>query len=185
MEPDDEDRDEDEDYASPAELRQGIEMLGVGDTKKLMFIAGVWWRHFELRGRSGAPDDLLQEAIELSLSDRRRWPKKRITLVKFLDGVMKSIASHEVEAAVSEEARIVRALPAADAEGQVAAREQLEEIEALLQGDTRSQEALRCRAQGMDAGEIREALQMDTREWERVKKQILRAVVKFKKRNGE
>lgn len=197
---------EEEDVASPVELRRGIEALGVGDIKKLKLIARFWWSHYELQGRSGGPEDLLQDAIERCLKegdDRRRWPKKRTTLVKFLDGVIRSIASHEVESAVRERKREdavyalgatprpsgsatpVRPQPSPNAESRVAAREELEDIEALFDGHPRTLEALRCKAQGMTEGEIRKALQIDQREMERIKKQILRAFVTYKKSNGD
>lgn len=197
---------EDEDVASPGEVRHAIETLGVGDIKKLERVAHFWWAHYRLQGRSGSHEDLLQEAVEHCLRDvgrRRRWPKKRIGIVRFLNGVIRSIASHQAESAVKEQKRAEAAhafdvppapvgnptpappLRVPDAESRLAAREELDAIQGLFEDEPRTLEVLHCKAQGMTEGEIRENLRMDQREFDRHKKRILRAFVSYEKGHGD
>lgn len=46
---------DDEDVASPGEVRHAIETLGVGDIKKLERVAHFWWAHCTLRSTCGLP----------------------------------------------------------------------------------------------------------------------------------
>ena len=158
---------EDEECASPAQFSEALDGLGQADIKRLDQIAGFWWKAFKLKDRSGSSGELLQEAVLRTLEGRRHWPNKRVQLVKYLDQTMRSIASHRVEAAVSEERGIEKLHAAVEHESrpsegtstgavsltssaltELVADEQWREVEALFADHPRALEVFQLKVDG-------------------------------------
>jgi len=78
-----------EDYYSPEEVREGLEALSTADWARIQ-LAG---RHFAARSDM-AGDDIVQEACLRVLTTRRCL--KRFTVVEFVLGTMRSVASEEL-----------------------------------------------------------------------------------------
>ena len=87
-----------EDYYSPEEVREGLEALSQADWARLK-LAG---RHFAARSDM-AGDDIVQEAFLRVLTTRRCL--RRFTVVEFVLGTMRSVASEEPRARAQRYAR--------------------------------------------------------------------------------
>lgn len=182
-------------YASPEEARAAISALNDADHAKLMLVAAIHWRQRRLRDRM-TPQELLSEAILRTLlpaGRRRRWRKSVVSIVEHLDRTMESVSGHVVAAAVTE-AAVLDAIAAedldartntprrfhrADAEVQLLAREQLDEIRRLFTGAQSAFDLLSLRAEGYNESETTERLGMDKRAYEAARKKAERVIAKF------
>lgn len=79
-------------YYTSEEISVQLRSLSKDDYACLMKMANNSWRNANLReSREGAPDDLLSEAIELTLSQRHKW-KKDVSLRTHFWWVLRHVA---------------------------------------------------------------------------------------------
>lgn len=92
------DSDKENQYASIEEVLESVDSLSDNDYKRLYNYANhriSMFSSFAGVTKSYKPEELLREAIKLSLEkDRRRWRKSAVDLVGHLLGTMRSITSH-------------------------------------------------------------------------------------------
>jgi len=185
-------------YATREEAEVAILCLSSLEKKKLMVAALVWWKRFRLQNTEFTPEDLLQEAIRRTLETERpkRWRKAVTSIVKHLDRAMENIAGHHQGRLVVEEkalqvvhslddyrpsptASTPRPIATSNAESQLAAREDLKQLEAFFGEDVQGYQAVCCRALGMDTSEIMRELGIDANEWETIRKRVQRKLAKY------
>lgn len=193
----------DVDYASNDESRAAIHALQDDDYCKLMIIASYFCKQRRLRPGQLEPQELLGEAIQRTLSGKRRWRKTAVTMLRHLDRAMESISGHTVGDVVAEaealgvivaeefdpRAEVPRRFNRAIAEVDLLAREQLKEIEALFAGAPLALAVLRAKAEGRTESETIIHLGIDKRAFEAARKKIERELDKYalgvKERNDE
>src|SRR5262245_59043354 len=81
-----------EQFASPLEAQEAIRALSKADLAKLMVIARFFAQLPSIRSVLDAKD-LLHDAILKTVDGTRRW-NRRVSIVRHLDRVMESDASH-------------------------------------------------------------------------------------------
>lgn len=184
----------DDEYASPEEVTEAIRTLTDADHQKLMVIARYWHRQrYGPLEQRVEPEEILFEAITITLNCDRRWRKEKVSIVKHLDRVMESLSGHILEKRMAEarakdemesqmertehEQRYLRS----SVEDQVVARQQMEMIQALFADDDVALQVLCGRAVEKTAAEIREELGLSKTEYATVTRRILRAFVKHAK----
>jgi DNA-directed RNA polymerase specialized sigma24 family protein len=80
--------------ATPADVRQAIEVLTREDTERIRQTAQNRIYKIGARAANGRDtDDLIQDALERVLGETRHWYKGRVTFTQYLVGVIWSIAS--------------------------------------------------------------------------------------------
>lgn len=173
-----------DEYASQEEVVAAIRALSDVDHQKLVIIARFW--HQQRRGLSRLgiePEELLSEAFERTLNERRRWRKARVTLIRHLDATMRSVSGQMLAAAKSEREGLAAvhdrqpALPTLEA--QVLAREEIAAIDKFFSDDPSALGVLRCRADGKDAEEIRSELDLTKTEYATICRRIVRKFIKY------
>lgn len=85
--------------ATPVEeARAAIRALSDADVARLMVVANYWWKKRRAMAVTPLPTprDLMHQAIIDTLEGKRSW-NPAVTMVKHLDGAMKSISGHEIE----------------------------------------------------------------------------------------
>ncbi|UOF02883.1 sigma-70 RNA polymerase sigma factor region 4 domain-containing protein [Bdellovibrio reynosensis] len=167
-------------YASSEEVEFAVRALTPGDRKKLLLSARFWWRKFGLHYSELQPEDLLQEAVCRALSGDRKWPK-HVSFIKFISQTIKSIAGHHRTSRESELDRINQKITdgSSDQDSKIDAAAEVEKIRIFFGEDTQGFEVLKLKAEGLDGVEIMEALELDEKEWETVRKRVQRKVAKY------
>lgn len=155
---------------SPAEIETAINQLSQADFSRLRKFAG-------LRSRAGpmVADDLLQEAFVRALDVSRKCPR-HVDIIRFLDGVMRSIASDAVKAQNRRppELQLVPASagdndlplfdppdPRASAEDEIAVAQIRREVIALFEDDLEAQTITEGMMDGMEGEELRSCTGLD------------------------
>src|SRR5690349_5849511 len=80
--------------ANRQEIEQAIEGLTEAELVRLQKIATFRHRSLGTRGAGRNEGDLLSDAIIAVLEGRRKWFKEKVDFMGFLQGVMRSLASH-------------------------------------------------------------------------------------------
>lgn len=80
--------------ASAEEVREAVEGLSAAELLKLEKYARYRIRGLGRKASGRTHEDLLRDAMTLSLSGDRRWKKFKISFVTHLLGVVRSISSH-------------------------------------------------------------------------------------------
>lgn len=173
-------------YASRSEIEDALKSLTPVDQKKLMVAARFWWKRFGLQSSSLGPEDLLQEAVFRALKEERarNWPK-HISFVKFLSRGMESIASHHREKMETEKAAVPPPPEVSDMGSQLQAQKDVRLIRDIFADDPKAFDVLALKAQGVDAKEIMDELQLSGTEWETIRKRIRRKLAKYVNANEE
>lgn len=185
-------------YLSPAEIEAAINQLSQANFSRLRELA-------RLRSRASPmdADDLLQEAFVRALDGSRRCPR-HVDIVRFLDGVMHSIASDAVKAQNRRppELRLVPAsagdddLPLLDppdprpnaeeelvaAEQELAAAEEADRIKrailALFDDDLEAQTIAEGTMDGIEGEELRSCTGLDEKAFATMRRLVRRRIDK-------
>ena len=174
-------------YATLAEVIEATHALSETDYKKLILIAGFFWRQRTLKNYALQPEDLLSEAVVRTLTGQRRWRKTQVSVIKHLDRTMESISSPWLERGmkygeVLENLKTMQQAeraPGSTIEKQLMAREQLAAMAELFRDDPEAWRLLQQKAEGKTAPEIRKALGISTTGYETISKRIRRAFIKY------
>jgi len=172
---------DDQVFASLAEVSSALDSLSDADHTKLMIAARSWWRHRSLQPRWAEPEDLLQDAVTLTLAGIRRWRKGSVSMVRHLDRTMESISGHLVAKGINhtracDDLKVtdqVSTRPAAIPD-RVAAREDLASVYDLFSDDREASRLVALRAAGKSASEIRAELGIGMTDYETICKRIRR-----------
>ncbi len=177
-------------YATEAEITDALKSLSPTDMSKVEQFAS--FRAWALAGRGLSVDgeDLLHEAMERTLSGKRRW-SKRVEFVDHLIGAVRSISSHAAKKL--QHAPVVSLSPPSldsddeertpwwdlesmmpDPERIVSARLQLEEITATFANSERILLIVDGMETGMTGPEIQNDLQLSATEYNTAVKQMRR-----------
>ena len=166
----------DEQFATVEEARGAIQGLQPADHVKLMIIA-KFFAGLRIVGSVIEPEDLLHDAIVKTIDGTRRWNKK-VSIIRHLDRVMESDSGH-----AAKKAQRTESLEAGDVEpkaqtpsiySQLIAKEQLEAVLPLLEGDKKALDILRLKGDGFTASEVRSKLGMSEKEYNTVSRRIRR-----------
>jgi RNA polymerase sigma-70 factor (ECF subfamily) len=174
-------------HLSPAEIEAAINQLSSADFSRLRKLAG-------LRSRVGpmVADDLLQEAFVRALDGSRKCPR-HVDIIRFLGGVMHSIASDAVKAQNRRplELRLVPASsgddelplldppdPRANAEDEIAAGQIRREIIALFDDDLAAQTIAEGMMDGMEGEELRSCTGLDEKAFATMRRLVRRRIDK-------
>lgn len=178
-----------EKYATTEESAAAIRQLSDADHQKLLLAARFWHAQRKALQIQGiVPEDLLSQAYLTTLAGHRRW-RRSVSLVKHLSQCMRSISGHMLEHGKAEltgktelrKIAIVHDWPASEStvEGQVSAREEIENIRRLFADDKQAIEVLLKRATGMEAEEIRAEMSLSSMHYATISRRILRKLTSF------
>jgi hypothetical protein len=170
---------------SDAEVRSEISSLTAGERTKLILIA----RHYAWRFRISFedPDEFFHEAICRVLERKRVWPRS-VEKLRFLAGVIKSIAGdrkralHRENAALDELKKegMEKEKVVGGAEEPVAADKiDLERIMVLFDDDPIAQKILKGMEDGARGKDLQQASGLSPVEYESKRKKIRRRIQKF------
>jgi hypothetical protein len=157
---------------SEAELRNEINRLTAGERTKLIKIA----RHYARVGINFEPHDLVQEAICRVLDGRRVWPRD-LPAIRFLAGVIKSIASEWKTDFVNKE--IEAGDEGAEVRGTLAMID-VKRIIAFFDEDPIAQKLLIGMADGTRGEDLERASGLSPTQYESKRKKIRRRIEKLK-----
>ena len=168
-------------YATTDEAAAAINTLASSDYKKLMWAATYWWSRRRIQHRWAEPDDLLHEAVVLTLKGTKRWRKSEVGIVKHLDRAIENISGHLAGKGLTHAAacEAIKATTPSSTRGQsiedtVAARDELELVTALFKDDQEALQLLMLKAREKSASEVRKELGMSNRAYDTVTKRIRR-----------
>jgi DNA-directed RNA polymerase specialized sigma24 family protein len=169
---------------SEAEVRSEINSLTAGEQTKLIMIAGYHaWKGRISSEEPDEPDDLVQEAIRRVLERKRVWPRG-LEKLRFLAGVIKSIAGDRKRALNRERAvlkEMEKIVGDKGAEERDAAHEiDLERIMALFDDDQTAQKILKGMADGARGKDLQQASGLSPTEYESKRTKIRRRIEKLK-----
>jgi hypothetical protein len=178
-----------EKYATTEESAGAIRQLSDADHQKLLLAARFWHAQRKALQKQGiTPEDLLSQAYLATLAGHRRW-RRSISLVKHLSQCMRSISGHMLEHGKTEltgktELRKIavvqdRSASESAVEGQVNAREEIENIEKLFADDKQAFEMLLKRAAGIEPEEIRAEMSLNSMQYATISRRILRKLTSF------
>ena len=174
-----------EHYASIAEATLAIAALTAADLVRIGRIAQL--RAYRLPGVEW--EDLVNEAIERVLSGKRRWPMD-LPLIIFLREVIRSLTSEEwrrnaqsnlVAPRANDDGTdpiVMVADPSPDAERAIIARDLLDQIMGLFEGDEAVLGILSGMASGQSAEEIRSHLKLTPRDYETSRRRLRRGLAR-------
>lgn len=148
---------------------------------KLIVFARVWIRKFRLTNSEITVDDLLQDAITRTLEGIRTWNYHAVDVVKHLDGVMKSIASHlaeKIQNRSDKETNFVDIYPAEEIGEKSTTQTLYHEVERLHSDDTDVWNYLVLRSQNCTLKEVAEEMGKNSTEIEAIKKRAQRRIAK-------
>jgi hypothetical protein len=179
--------------ASLDDVANAVELLT--ETELVRLTGYAKYRMRGLGRRSGGRDheDLMKEAITLTLSGQRRWKPVNVTFDRHLIGVMRSISSHWAEqlgadelwfeseltpgdsTATSPLQRVPSVMPEVDTV--LSARQELDLIYRRFKADAAVLHVLEGLKEGMTAKEVQEAYAMPKNDYESAMKRLRRAAV--------
>ncbi len=183
-------------YFSPEEAAEaiaGLDAKGKAIVRKLA--RSYWEERMNGPNADSEPDDLLQEAIVRTLCGTRRW-RSSVTIIKHLVRTMESI-SWEAHRARSAQPHgwakdAVEDIDPSDRPASpgtsavidvVIAREEMAQVESLLEHDQEALKVLRCRSMEFSPSETCERLGMERSRYNTVNKRIRRKLIKLAKSN--
>jgi len=183
--------DDDAQYATSAELEAAFDALSDEEYAKLMTVAQMFCRKRHLSARVLEPEELLSEAVKLTLQRKKRW-RKDISLIKHLDRAMENISGHTVSRALKSSERIVRfpdGLGNLRGESEsnthhdsglarIESQERIAEILAIFGDDTECIRLIQLKAKGYTASEIRKQLGISPTRYETISRRIRRTILK-------
>ena len=189
FDPDDGDPSE---YRSEAELREELSKLTEAEAKRLIGIA-----RYRGIGTFLVAEDLFHTSIERLLEGRRRWRKDE-SLAQCVARTVKSLVMDrwrrqkrvsiraetdlgEAEAGALE----ATAYDVPSVERVLIARQEVEEIKAVLKDDKNTLEVAMMVAEGESPAEIREAYGLTQTQYDTLLKRIVRARKKMQKTGGK
>jgi DNA-directed RNA polymerase specialized sigma24 family protein len=165
---------------SDAEVRSEISSLTAGERTKLILIA----RHYAWKFRISFedPDEFVHEAICRVLERKRVW-RRGIEKLRFLAGVIKSIAADRMRALNRERAKLKekekidgdKGVEEPDDEDEI----DLERIMVLFDDDPIAQKILKGMAEGRRGEDLERASGLSPNEYESKRKKIRRRIQKF------
>ncbi|SRR6266487_590946 len=164
---------------SEAEVRSEINSLTAGERTKLILIA----RHYAWKFRISFedPDEFVHEAICRVLERKRVWPRG-VEKLRFLAGVIKSIAADRKRALNRESAALKekeKVVGDKGAEERDAANEDLERIMVLFDDDPIAQKILKGMEGGARGKDLQQTSGLSPTEYESKRKKIRRRIEKF------
>jgi hypothetical protein len=166
---------ESETHHTPDEVRDQLDSVSAADWVRLAASA-----HFLAQGAGLDSDDLLQVALERTLSGQRKWPVG-VPLKKFISNVMKSIVSSArkgfrndpLDGADDLDSGVDAEAPDSPEEmlrcGQV-----LEQVMQVFAGDQEALDILEGRGLGLDGEALRELVAQDKTAFDTACKRIRR-----------
>ena len=174
---------------TPAQVALALNIISRMDFLRLKAIA-------RLHARGLPPDvswdDLLQEAFTRAMVGSRRKPQG-VPMVAFLAGIMRSLRAEHWRRAhggpaadatlrIDHQRDLSRAAelrdPGSDLEQALLAREQIEAIERLFDGDSVALGIIAGLAEGRSAAQIRAALKINKTVYDSARKRIRRALLR-------
>jgi DNA-directed RNA polymerase specialized sigma24 family protein len=173
---------------TPAQVALALNIISRMDFLRLKAIA-------RLHARGLPPDvswdDLLQEAFTRAMTGSRRKPQG-VPMVAFLAGIMRSLRAEHWRRArggpaaatlrIDHQRDLSRAAelrdPGSDLEQAMLAREQIEAIERLFDGDSVALGIIAGLAEGRSAAQIRSGLQISKTVYDSARKRIRRALLR-------
>ena len=173
----------DEIYATRAETDYAVRHLTRADHVKLMIIARYFFRK-RLQSSTIEAEDLLQEALIKTIDGRRQW-NKNVCIIKHLDRVMESDSGHLLEHDIafkkepipeekSDEPNLF-----SDHRNNTEARLDILSILRQFKDDKIARELLDLQAQGFEASDIQEKMEINKSKYETTTKRIRRRLLKF------
>ena len=179
-------------YASVEIVQQAMDRLTEAEHQKLMVIAASYCKRRGIGNRRAEPEELLSEAVLVTLKGSKRWPYRRISLIKHLDQAMRNISGHWVRDAIAENLQDQLAddpppEPATQPDGQiraVIAREELTAVRDIFRGDPGGMRLLELRSLGSTRSEIIEELGISDSEYEAVYKRVYRRLHDYEQKEA-
>jgi len=157
--------------ATAEEVRLAIEGLTPKDEARLAAVARMYAAQY---GNSGAPD-LLQETYLRTLDGRRKWKPDVVDFVRFICEAMRSVRRELAGEPVDDGVDVTaRGSQAPNAERTLAAKEALESLEASFVDDHEVLLVIEGFRERMSGPEIRTSLGMGRKEFETVRRRMLR-----------
>ncbi len=168
------------DILSAAEMQASLGKLTDVDFKRLDLIALV-----HTKGRRIAAEELLQEAFVRALEGKRRCPRN-IGVVKFLEGVMRSLWSGLAKGAkgrpavpltaTGDDKTIEIADPSPPQDRALAATQLWAAVLTLFADDPLAQRIVQATAEGFEGKELWSMLDIDETTYESTRRKILRRI---------
>lgn len=181
------------------EVREAIEGLSSAELNKLEKYSRYRIRGLGRRAAGRDHEDLLKEAITATLSGNRRWRKESVPFQNHLLGTIRSISSHWGEKTSTSEAflesELVRdtgsdklyspfqnvASEEPEADRQLSARQQLEQIYRRFDKDPDIPALLEGMAQGLSGPEIQAEYKFTKNKYEAALRRLRRGVSALEK----
>jgi hypothetical protein len=160
-------------------IESAIEGLGDPDWYRLRQVARILaWKVASMDG-----EELLFEALERTLDERRRWNPSAVDFVGHLIGVMRSIASHEAERRGMNTVGLTSSMDLVapeDLESTVSAEQQIRRLRAHFgeQDDSAALQVLDAMELGCDGGTIRAQLDLTQTQLETIVRRIRRSALR-------
>jgi hypothetical protein len=160
-------------------IEHAIERLSVADWVRLRQVARILaWKVPAMEG-----EELLFEALERTLDDRRRWNRAAIDFVGHLIGAMRSIASHEATRRGLDTVGLTSSMDLIapeNPESSCSAEQQIHRLRTHFgeRADARALQVLDAMELGCDGPTIREQLDLTQSQLETVVRRIRRAAVR-------
>jgi hypothetical protein len=160
-------------------IETAIERLGDADWYRLRQVARILaWK---VHGMDG--EELLFEALERTLDDRRRWNRASVEFVGHLIGVMRSIASHEASRRGLDTVGLTSSMDLIapeNPENSLSAEEQIRRLRAHFgeRDDVGALQVLDAMELGCDGATIRAQLDLSQTQLETIVRRIRRAAVR-------
>lgn len=157
---------------TPDEIRSIFETLTDAQKTRLMKLA---WGYASKIGPSHAPPDLVNEAWLRALDGRRVWPRS-VGVVKFMDGVMRSIAwewrANPGHADVDPDT-----IPTSDPSVEMSL--EMKKILTKFNDDPIAQKMITGLAEGLRGEELKLLCELTEKEYETIRKKIRRRLEKL------
>lgn len=180
--------------ATLEEVHAAVSALSVTDLLRLKKYAEARFRMIGRAAMGSSYEDLLQEAVSLTLGGRRRWNKQAVDFLGHLTGVIRSISSHLAERFDPAEAELETEMISINDEGvtrspienapselanpeqNLAAKDEIEKIKALFANDTVAIQVIEGWQLGQTLNEIEKARDISKHECEAAVRRIRRAL---------
>jgi hypothetical protein len=161
--------------ASPIEI--AIERLSDADWYRLRQVGKILaWK---VHGMDG--EELLFEALERTLDDRRRWNRGAVEFVGHLIGAMRSIASHEASRRGLDTIGLTSSMDLIapeNPENSLSAEQQIRRLRTHFGDDSDALQVLDAMELGCDGASIRSQLQLTQTQLETIVRRIRRTAMR-------
>jgi hypothetical protein len=161
-------------------IETAIEKLADADWYRLRRVAQILaWKVPSMEG-----EELLFEALERTLDERRQWNRGAVDFVGHLIGVMRSIASHEVARRGLAPVRLTSSMDligAGNPEDSLAAEQQIHRLREYFseQRDVEALQVLDAMEIGCDGPTIRSELDLTQSQLETIVRRIRRSAIRM------